>query len=178
MLELCCARVCARPLLIGSKTHNTDGGVRVVRRRNEKSLAASRRVLPIIWLQDNGDWGGEWYARDMAYGFDTLMENVAGERDGQAGEERGAVSGGSVAPSVSTERQVLVAFVKVTVAGTTKAATHRVTPPRPSIVFPVFSLPCAVLCCLCLIRHSSHPLRAPRQYWKPSLGVPDGHGNG
>lgn len=54
----------------------------------------SRRLLPFLWLtdyvmnecQDNGDWGGNWYARDLMYGFDTLVENVAGERARQGKE--------------------------------------------------------------------------------------------
>lgn len=28
---------------------------------------------------ESGDFGGNWYARDLAYGTDSLIENLAGE---------------------------------------------------------------------------------------------------
>lgn len=28
---------------------------------------------------DNPDFGGNWYVRDLPYGFDTLVENLAGK---------------------------------------------------------------------------------------------------
>ncbi|CAM9792370.1 unnamed protein product, partial [Hapterophycus canaliculatus] len=28
---------------------------------------------------DGGDFGGNWYVRELSYGFDTLIENLAGE---------------------------------------------------------------------------------------------------
>lgn len=42
----------------------------------EASETVSPAVLPDM---DSDDFGGSWYARDMPYGVDTLMENLAGE---------------------------------------------------------------------------------------------------
>lgn len=30
---------------------------------------------------DSGEFGGQWYARDLSYGADTLIENLVGELD-------------------------------------------------------------------------------------------------
>lgn len=29
---------------------------------------------------DSGGFGGDWYARDLPYGYDTLVENLVGKR--------------------------------------------------------------------------------------------------
>lgn len=45
-----------------------------------EGVKASERVLPVVIPElDSGDFGGNWYARDLPYGFDTLLENLAGE---------------------------------------------------------------------------------------------------
>lgn len=43
-------------------------------------VKASETVLPVIVPEfDCEDFGGNWYARDLNYGFDTLIENLSGE---------------------------------------------------------------------------------------------------
>lgn len=43
-------------------------------------VEASEHVSPVVVPDlDSDDFGGNWYARDLAYGFDTLLENLAGE---------------------------------------------------------------------------------------------------
>lgn len=39
------------------------------------SKLASPAVLPDM---DSGDFGGNWYMRDLEYGFDSLLENLSG----------------------------------------------------------------------------------------------------
>ncbi|CAM9819899.1 unnamed protein product, partial [Ectocarpus sp. 4 AP-2014] len=44
-----------------------------------EGVKASESVAPVVVPNldlDNGDWGGNWYARDLAYGYDTLVENL------------------------------------------------------------------------------------------------------
>ncbi|CAB1112705.1 unnamed protein product [Ectocarpus sp. CCAP 1310/34] len=44
-----------------------------------EGVKASESVAPVVVPNldlDNGDWGSNWYARDLAYGFDTLVENL------------------------------------------------------------------------------------------------------
>lgn len=44
-----------------------------------EGVKASETVSPAIVPDlDTGDFGGQWYARDLAYGYDTLVENLAG----------------------------------------------------------------------------------------------------
>lgn len=50
-----------------------------------EGVAASERVSPaVVDDLDTGEFGGNWYARDLPYGFDTLIENLVGERRGGA----------------------------------------------------------------------------------------------
>ena len=48
----------------------------------------SERVQPVT-VPDldlgSGEFGGNWYARDLAYGADSLIENLAGEMGGGTG---------------------------------------------------------------------------------------------
>lgn len=47
-------------------------------------MKESERVQPATVPDLNlgsGDFGGNWYARDLAYGADSLIENLAGEMD-------------------------------------------------------------------------------------------------
>lgn len=42
-----------------------------------EGVAASERVSPaVVDDLDTGEFGGNWYARDLPYGFDTLIENL------------------------------------------------------------------------------------------------------
>eukprot|EP00752_Nemacystus_decipiens_P001793 g1732.t1 len=44
-----------------------------------QGVEASKHVEPALVPGldlDNGDWGGNWYARDLEYGFDSLVENL------------------------------------------------------------------------------------------------------
>ncbi|CAM9572230.1 unnamed protein product, partial [Laminaria digitata] len=42
-----------------------------------EGVEASERVSPaVIDELDTGEFGGNWYARDLPYGFDTLIENL------------------------------------------------------------------------------------------------------
>lgn len=44
-------------------------------------VKASETVLPVTVPEfDSEDFGGNWYARDLNYGFDTLIENFSGEK--------------------------------------------------------------------------------------------------
>lgn len=49
-------------------------------------MKKSERVEPVTVPGldlESGDFGGSWYARDLAYGADSLIENLAGELDGR-----------------------------------------------------------------------------------------------
>ncbi|CAM9927265.1 unnamed protein product [Scytosiphon promiscuus] len=44
-----------------------------------EGVEASNTVAPAVVSDldlENGEWGGNWYARDLAYGHDTLLENL------------------------------------------------------------------------------------------------------
>lgn len=44
-----------------------------------EGVKASEHVSPVTVPDlDTGEFGGNWFARDLAYGFDTLIENLAG----------------------------------------------------------------------------------------------------
>lgn len=53
-----------------------------------RSAKESERVQPVT-VPDldlgSGEFGGNWYARDLAYGADSLIENLAGEMGGGTG---------------------------------------------------------------------------------------------
>ncbi|CAN0062049.1 unnamed protein product, partial [Laminaria digitata] len=43
-----------------------------------EGLEESERVSPVVVPDmDSEDFGGNWYARELPYGFDTLLENLA-----------------------------------------------------------------------------------------------------
>lgn len=45
-----------------------------------EGVKASETVSPVVVPDLNtGEFGGQWYARDLPYGFDTLVENLVGE---------------------------------------------------------------------------------------------------
>lgn len=86
-------------------------------KRGDKSLAASHLAHSSVFdglldeYQDNGDWGGNWYARDLAYGSDTLVENLAGER-AETGKKKGAALN-CVGALRRLNSEALVVLVKV-----------------------------------------------------------------
>lgn len=44
-----------------------------------EGVAASELVAPaVVEDLDTGDFGGNWYMRDLEYGYDTLIENLSG----------------------------------------------------------------------------------------------------
>lgn len=136
-----CSNSC---VLIGSSMYDTHG-ICVLRGRNER---VSSRLLPILLVdgllderQDNGDWGGNWYARDLAYGFDTLVENVAGEmeRRGKKGERR------SEGGPASLNRNALVGLSRLSLS-TLQRPQRTCNPPSPPSrsASPSSPSPCAV----------------------------------
>lgn len=45
-----------------------------------EGVEVSERVVPAaIPEMADDNFGGEWYMRDLPYGFDTLVENLVGE---------------------------------------------------------------------------------------------------
>lgn len=46
-----------------------------------EGVKASELVPPVTVADlDTGEFGGNWFARDLPYGVDTLIENLCGER--------------------------------------------------------------------------------------------------
>lgn len=46
-----------------------------------EGIKASEQSAPVVVPEmDREEYGGNWYVRDLPYGFDTLIENLIGEK--------------------------------------------------------------------------------------------------